>query len=131
MIRTSVIRHFRRAAWAAWAAWILIAFFPAGCASVEETGVCRHNALYCAHILDETTQCEVVCGVTVVNNSHCQARCLINHKVEWIVWRGGYCLPGPQEYQFQKGRYLVLSVADTVAYLESWVPRLGKQITDQ
>jgi hypothetical protein len=125
MIRVDFVKHFRRTTWAA---WILMAFLQAGCASVEKTGVCRHNALYCAHLLDETTQCEVVCGITVKNFTHCQARCLIDHDVKWVVWRDGYCLPGPQEYEFQEGLYNVLSVANTVAYLESWTPRLGKQI---
>jgi hypothetical protein len=95
---------------------------------VEQTGVCRHNALYCAQLLDETTQCEVVCGVTVENYGHCQARCLVDNQIDWIVWRDGYCLPGPQEYRFQDGMYHVLSVVGTVAYLEPMFPRLGKRI---
>jgi hypothetical protein len=94
-----------------------------------ETGVCRHNALYCAHVLDETTQCELVCGVTTVNSNHCQARCLINQRAEWIVWRGGYCLPGSQEYQFQKGLSRPFSVAEAVVYLERWNPNIARKVS--
>ena len=95
----------------------------AGCASLEKTAARRHNALYCARLLDETTRCEVVCGATVENNSRSQARCLIDHKVEWVVRRGGYCLPGPQEHRFQDGRYVVLSMEST-AERGSAIPRL-------
>ncbi len=103
-----------------------------GCAPLtgDMSGLCRNSATYCAQLLDEITQCEVVCGITVVNSNHCQARCLIDGQVKWVSWQNERCVPGKEEHRFVEGRYRVMSVVETEKYLEKWFPSIGRSINE-
>jgi hypothetical protein len=94
------------------------------------TGLCRNSAPYCAQLLDETTQCEVVCGITVDNINHCQARCLLDGQVKWVSRQNERCVSSKVEHPFAAGQYRAMSVAETAKYLQKWFPSIGRNINE-
>jgi len=104
----------------------------AGCATPKPgaTGLCRNTAIYCAQFLDEFTQFEVVCGITVDNINHCQARCVIGGQVKWISWQNGHCTAGKEEHRFVANLYRVMSVAEAVEYISGYFPSINRNINE-
>lgn len=92
--------------------------------------MCRNTAIYCAQFLDEVTQCEVVCGITVDNINHCQARCVIGGQVKWVSLQNGHCTAGKEEHPFVPSLYRVMSVAEAVDCLSRYFPSIKRNINE-
>lgn len=109
---------------------VLLAASLSGCAApvADMNGVCRNTAIYCAQLLDEITQCEVVCGTTVDHINHCQARCILGGQVKWVSWQDGYCTTGKEEHPFVPSLYRVMSVVEAEQYLSGYFPSINRNI---